>query len=283
LRFDLTADQLSTGDLIEWFKPRPAKRAWYRIFTSNSNSSSEDALGPSPLLAIQAHGDLHIGRFGIKKVLVTQLATQVDVDRGKIRLTALGAQLLQGTHQGNWVVDVSSHGTSTPDEASQSAQPVRYHGTGTLRDISLEQVGTLMKDAWITGTADGQFDVDGSGDNFRELVAHSDAKVQFVMRNGSLPHIEIPGSPVPLPVHRFSGELRLKTNAWKLSAGRLESHDGIYQVKGTVSKDSEFDFVLTRGDEQSWTVTGTLAEPQVAPVDRTEAKRAEADAKAVKP
>jgi hypothetical protein len=294
-QFDLTADQLSTGDLAEWFTPHPAKRAWYRILTADSNQP----LGPSPLFAIQARGKLHVGRFGLKKMFATQVATQVDVDRGKITLTALRAQLLQGTHQGNWVIDVSNHDVSNHDvlnhdasspdasthdaAAPSSAQPVRYHGSGTLQDISLEQVGTLMNDAWIAGTADGSFDVSGSGRSFRELLAGSDGKLQFAMRNGSLPHIEIPGAPVPLPVHRFSGDLRLKKGVWELSAGRLESRDGIYQVRGTVSTDSGCDFVLTRGDELSWTLTGTLADPHVAPVDRTEAKRAEADAKTVKP
>ena len=42
--FDLTADQLSTGDFAEWFTPHPAKRPWYRILNSNSN----EPLGPSP-------------------------------------------------------------------------------------------------------------------------------------------------------------------------------------------------------------------------------------------
>ena len=73
-------------------------------------------------------------------------------------------------------------------------------------------------DAWIAGTADGNFDLDGSGDSFRDLLARSDGKLRFVMRNGSLPHIEIPGSPVPLPVHRFAGELHLKKGVWELSA-----------------------------------------------------------------
>jgi hypothetical protein len=93
---------------------------------------------------------------------------------------------------------------------------------------------------------------------------------------------------VPLPVRRFAGELHLKKGAWELSAGRLESRDGIYQVSGTASPGSGFDFVLTRGDEQSWTLTGTLANPHVAPVghreaNRTEARRAEAGSETVKP
>jgi AsmA family len=284
-QFDLTADQLSTGDLAEWFTPHPAKRPWYRILNSNSNSDSNEPLGSSPLLAIQAHGNLQVGRFGLKKVTATQVATQVEVNRGRITLTALRAQLLEGTHQGNWVVDVSNHDMSNHDA---STQPVRYHGTGTLQDISLAQVGALMNDDWISGTADGNFDLDGSGDSFRQLLERADGKLQFVMRNGSLPHIEIPGSPVPLPVHRFAGELHLKKGAWELSAGRLESRDGTYQVRGTASPGSGFDFVLTRGDEQSWTLTGTLAKPHVAPAgrreaNRTEAKRVEAGAETVKP
>jgi AsmA family len=272
-QFDLTADQLSTGDLAEWFTPHPAKRPWYRILNSISNSN--EPLGSSPLLAIQARGNLHVGRFGLKKMSAAQVATQIEVDRGKITLTALRGQLLQGMHQGNWIIDVSN-------------QPVRYHGAGTLQDISLAQLGTLMNDDWISGTAGGNFEVDGSGDSFRQLLERSDGKLQFVMRNGSLSHIEIPGSPAPLPVHRFAGELRLKKGAWELSAGRLESRDGNYQVRGTASPGGGFDFVLTRGDEQSWTLTGTLANPHVAPVghretNRTEAKRVEAGAETVKP
>jgi hypothetical protein len=233
----------------------------------------------------------------LKKVPVTQVATQVNLDRGKITLTALRAQLLQGTHQGNWTIDlskhdlsnhdVSNHDMSTSDASTDdaSAPSVRYRGAGTLNDISLARVAMLMNDAWIAGTVDGNFDVEGSGDSFRELSAQSHGKLQFVMRNGSLPHIEIPGSPVPLPVHRFTGELHLKKGVWELSAGRLESRDGIYQVSGTDSPGSGFDFVLARGDEQSWTLTGTLAKPRITAGSRTVAKRTDANVnvKTIKP
>lgn len=269
LQFNLTTDQLSTKDFVEWFTPHPAKRPWYRILNPAEPS------GDSPFRAVQAHGSLHIGRFGLRKIVATQVATQMDVDRGKVTLTALRAQLLQGTYQGNWTIDASNHDESNHAESNQ---PVQYHGAGTLHDISLQQVGTLMNDAWITGTAEGSFDLDGSEDSFRELLARSDGKLQFVMRNGSLTHIEIPGSLVPLPVYRFAGELRLKQGTWELSDGRLESRDGIYRVSGTASRGSGLDFILKRGDEQSWGLTGTLAKPHIEPTSRTEA-----DAKSIKP
>jgi hypothetical protein len=270
VQFDLTADQLSTGDFAEWFTPPSARRPWYRIL----NSTSEPQ-GSSPLLAIQARGNLQVGRFGLKKVVATQVATQVDLDRGKITLTGLRGQLLQGTHQGNWIIDASHRDVSGQDT---SRGLVRYHGSGALRNISLAQVGALMNDAWITGTADGNFDLDGAGDSLHELVSRSDGKLQFVMRNGSLTHVEIPGAAGPLPVHRFAGELHLRKSAWELSAGRLESRDGFYQARGTASAGSGLDFVLTRSDGRSWTFAGTLAMPRVAAVSRTNA-----DAKPVKP
>ena len=262
--FDLTADQLSTGDFAEWFTPHPAKRPWYRILNSSERQ------GSSPLLAIQARGNLHVGRFGLQKLIATQVATQLDLDRGKITLTGLRGQLLQGTHRGNWTIDVSNR--------DASSQLVRYHGSGTLQNISLAQVGTLMNDGWITGTADGNFNLDGSADSFHKLLARSDGRLQFTMRNGGLTHVEIPGLAGPLPAHRFTGDLHLKKGAWELSAGRLESRDGIYQVSGTASPGGGFDFVLTRGDQRSWAVTGTLAKPLVAPVRRTET-----DAQTVQP
>jgi hypothetical protein len=217
---------------------------------------------------------LHVGRFALQNEIATQVMTQVDIDRGKVTLTALRALLLQGTYQGNWTIDASNH-LSNHSEPNQFLQ---YHSTGTLHDISLQQVSRLMNDAWITGTAEGDFDLDGFGNSLREVMAHSNGKLEFVMRNGSLTHLEIPGSPAPLPVHRFAGELHLKQGAWELSDGKLESRDGVYQVSGTASQDSGFDFMLTRGDEQSWIVTGTLAKPHVESVSRTEA-----DAKSFKP
>ena len=278
-QFDLSADQLSTADLAEWLTPHPAKRPWYRILNPNSDTSP----GSSPLLGVQAHGNLHIGRFRLEKMIATQIASQVEVDRGKITLSMLRAQLLQGTHQGNWTIDISRDEVSNSNESSpkglthdEFAVGIRYRGSGTLRDISLTQVAKLMNDDWVTGTADGGFELDGSAESFHGLLANSDGKLRFVMWNGAFPHIDLPGSPAPLPVHRFTGDVHLKKGRWELTAGKLESRDGVYQVSGAASASKGCDFVLTRGDDQSWELTGTLAAPSVAPANGAVAKRTEA-------
>ena len=258
-QFDLTADQLSTGDLVEWFTPHPAKRPWYRIL------SSTDQQGPSPLLALQAHGSLHVGRLGLKKLLATQVSTQLTVNRGKIALTALHGQLLQGTHQGNWTIDAT-------------VLPPLYHGTGAMQNISLSQLVALMNEAWIAGSGDGGFEVETSGGNLGDLLAHADGKLNFVMRNGRLNHVQISSAEGPLPVHLFTGDLRVKKGVWELSGGRLESRDGIYRVSGTDSATAGLDVMFTRDDDQSWNLTGTLTKPHVAPVNQ-EISRTDANTK----
>ncbi len=260
-QFDLNADRLSAGALAEWFTPHPAKRPWYRILSSGDQVSGEQ--GHSRLLALQAHGTLHVAQFEMNNALATQVTTALTADHGKIRLDHVRGQFLQGIHEGTWTVDVS-------------ARPPEYHGSGTLQNISLDRLATLMNDAWITGNTDGTFDVGTSGVSFRELLTNADGKLQFAMRNGSFAHVEIPGAPTPLPAYRFNGELRLKDREWRLSAGRLESRDGLYQVSGTSSSAGGINFTFTRGDEQAWNITGTISKPHTMPADqeisRTETK-----------
>jgi hypothetical protein len=251
--FDLEADQLAASDLVEWVAPRAAQRPWYRIL------NSADASGISPLLAVEAKGVLHLGHLELNRVLASQIATQIELDRGKIRLTNLRAQLLQGTHQGNWTIDLST-------------QPPKYQAAGTLQNISLAHLGALMHDAWVAGSADAKFEGTASGASFADLLADASGQFQFIMKNGSLTHLDSPNAARPFPVHRFTGALRLEKGNWELSAGRLESRDGIYQVNGTASTNGGLKVLFTRGDEQSWNLTGTLTKPRLERMNRTQAE-----------
>jgi hypothetical protein len=254
-QFDLAADQLSTSDLTEWFTPHPAKRPWYRPLSAGAQE------GPSPLLRLQAKGSVHVNHLGLRKVAATQVASRVELDRGRITLTGLQGQILDGMHRGAWFIDASS-------------QTLRYQGKGTLQGVSLAQAAGLMGDAWVTGTADGKYDLASTGNTIADLVAHAEGDLQFSMQNGTLKNIELAGGAKPFPVHRFRGELKLKKGSWELRAGKLESRDGIYQVSGSASPDGGLDFVFVRGDEQKWNVTGPLAKPRVVPANRTEARTA---------
>ena len=260
-QFDLTADQAGTADLAEWLRERATKRPWYRILAAS------DQQGPSPLLALKAHGRVHVGRLNVGKAAATQLSAQMAIDRGKVLITGLHAQFLHGMHQGDWIIEASG-------------SPPRYHGTGNFQDISLAQAGSLMNTTWISGTADGRFELECSGATFRDLLTSGVGKLDFNMRNGSLTHIEIPRTPGPLPVSRFTGTLETRKGVWELSEGRLESRDGVYQVRGTATTEAGLNITFTRGDEQSWNVTGTLAKPHSTTTTRTEVSRKEPHLKA---
>jgi hypothetical protein len=175
---------------------------------------------------------------------------------------------MQGSHQGNWAIDLNR---------GSAASGIRFRGTGTLLNISLDQLSTVMNDAWISGSASGNYEI--KGNDFRNLLSASDGKLQFVMRNGSLPRIEIAGAPAPLPVQRFSGALAFADGAWSLTGGLLESQDSVYKVSGTATSRNKLDFILTGADDRSWNITGSLADPHTAASVPTEVKRTEADAK----
>jgi len=252
-QFDLAVDQVSSADLVEWFTPHPAKRPWYRILAAS------DTQRKSPLLAVQAEGMLRINRLSLKKVDATLIEARVELDHGKITLRDLRGQVFQGTHQGHWVIDASE-------------QPMRYRLEGTLQGASLAQVGAVMNDPWVTGTADARFDLTATGFKFAELLGHIDGQVKFAMQNGSFARFGLQEAAKPFPVHLFAGRVQVKNGIWNLSAGRIESHDGIYQISGTVSPSAGLNLLMTRGDEQKWKVTGTLLKPRPARADRTEAR-----------
>jgi uncharacterized protein involved in outer membrane biogenesis len=208
---------------------------------------------------MRARGHLRINRLSLKDVDASQIVAQVDLDRGKIALTGLRGQVFQGTHQGDWVIDVS-------------ATPPHYQAKGQLQNISMAQMSAAMNDVWATGIADSEFDLTTSGVNFSDMLAHAEGALQFTVRNGTLARLELPDAAKPFPVHLFAANVKIKNGTWKLNTGKLESHDGIYQVSGAASPVSGLNLILTRGDEQSWNITGTLLKPNVAHATRTEAR-----------
>lgn len=253
VQFDLEADHLSSNEMVEWFTPHPVQRPWYRILAASEPS------GQSPLLGIRAAGQLRVKRLSLKKIEATQIVAQVDLDRGKIAFHQLRGQTLQGTYRGDCMIDASTI-------------PLRYQASGALQNVSLAQVGAAMNDSWATGTVDGKFSLTTSGNSLPELLEHAEGDLQFALRNGVLTHVDLPDAPRPFAVHSFTGSLAVKSRVWRLSDGKLESHDGLYQASGTATPGSGLNIRLTRGDEQTWNVTGTLLKPIAARTSRTEAR-----------
>ena len=270
-QFDLSADSLSKADLTEWFSEHSTKRPWYRVLDTNSENASNAPAGAPQFLSMRAQGTLRVGRFSVDGITATRVSSILEFERGKLSLTGLSGELLQGTHHGNWVVDF------TPPVATSGP---KFRGTGTVSNISLDQVSAAMNDSWISGVADATYVV--SGADLRDLLHNAEAKVKFVMLNGSLPHIDLADAAQPLRVDRFSGDLLLNAGEWRLPDAILKSQGDRYKVSGTATSTKNLDFVLNNDDDRSWSITGSLAEPHIARsgISTPEVKRTEADVKA---
>jgi hypothetical protein len=271
LRFDLTADRFSNADLASWLIPKAADHPWYSILNSTTNSG---AGAPSPLKNICAVGKLQVGQFEINKLSISQIVTAAGICRGKITLPGLKARLLHGTHQGNWTIDATQFSFAGPDNSTNA---IAFHGDGTFTDISLSQLSALTNEHWIDGKGDARFEVAGSTDSLHDALTHSDAKAHVTLRNGVLPRVELPGGSSPLPVHRFTGDLQLNRGVWELSDGILQSRDGLYRISGKATpaagaETMTLDLSLTRGDDQRFTIAGTLVKPLVTAGSRTVAR-----------
>jgi hypothetical protein len=97
------------------------------------------------------------------------------------------------------------------------------------------------------------------------------------MRDGILSHVIIGESAQPFQVTRLSGQAQLHAGTVEISNAKLDSPDGKYQLSGTVSLKREVDLKLARVPNGvtpvGYAITGTLAEPRVAPLGGTEQAR----------
>lgn len=244
VRFDLHADEIAAGELSQLLNPDPRKRPWYRFL------SSSPAPGASYLTTLHATGTLTANRVQLDQLVASKVSANVDLENGKLRLADLRADLLGGKHVGEWKADFNA---KTPE----------YTGSGILDHVALVQVADAMHDNWITGVATAKYRMTTSGMTRSDLLSSAVASLQVDMRDGSLPHITLAGTPGPLHIHRLAAHMLLRNGAFDIQEGKLETPGGIYQVSGTASLGRALDVKLSRGGAHGFNITGTLTEPRV--------------------
>ncbi len=163
-------------------------------------------------------------------------------------------------------------------------KPPVYSGSGTVTEISLGHLAAAhlaaTRDEWITGTADGSYQVTASGLTSDEFWQSAKGAAQFDMRNGILPHISLGEDAEPLKVERFEGSARLRDAKLELEEGQLDSPEGLFRVSGTASLGRELDLKLARITIMNsaipvptgYTITGTVTEPRVVPLSNPETR-----------
>ncbi len=252
INFDLHADEVSTDRLNQWLNPS-ASRPWYRF------GLATDSGGHSFFTATHASGTLTAYRAVVRNLIATRVSAKLQLDQGKLRLSDVSAEVFGGRHQGEWRADFT-------------AKPPVYAGNGTLDGVALAEVADAMQDNWIAGTAGARYQLELAGFSFGELVESAKGSLRFDMRDGALPHVMV--SAAPLRIRRFTGVLTAKDNDIELQDASLEAPTANYAVSGKASLSRKLDFKLLSEGATGYSVTGTLADPRVVPVRRSETQAA---------
>src|SRR5580658_360446 len=253
VRFNLNTEEVGLGEISAWLGSQPSQRRWYQMLTSSEPAA------PTFLDNLRASGKVSAGRLRIHDVAASRVSASLDLDHRKLKISDLRADLLGGTHRGDWQADFTAEA------------PV-YSATGTLTGISLRQMADAMHDAWIAGTAGGTYQLTASGVDSAAFWESAEGGVQFDVRDGILSHISLTSDEGPLRIEHWQGHARLRDGKIGIDKGKLISPVGAYDVSGTASLGRVLDLKLTRGSDVKpagagslvYSITGTLAEPHVA-------------------
>jgi uncharacterized protein involved in outer membrane biogenesis len=254
VRFNLAADNVDTTALARLVTASP-QIPWYRFL-----SSSVKPRVPF-LAALRASGKLTAGRLTIHGLTASRVSADAQLDAGKLQLANLRADVMGGTHRGEWTADFT-------------AQPPAYRGSGTFDHVALAQLSMAMHDGWVTGTASGRYEVAAFGSMMPQLLTSASGHLEVQARDGSLPHLVLAASGPQLRVNRFAGNLLLHDGQVEISDGKLDAPSGIYEVSGTVSLAKTWNLQLTRDGSRTINVTGTLTTPRVLPATAPETRAA---------
>lgn len=254
VHFDLHADEIATDRLNQLVNPHVRQRPWYGFLSSS-------APGVPYLLTVHAAGKLTANRVVVRKLVGDRVSANVELNKGKLRLSDLRADVLGGKHIGEW-------------EADFTAKPPEYSGSGTLERVSLDQLSASMNDDWITGSATATYRVKTSGADASELLASAVGSFKLDARDGLLSHIALTEGTGPLQLRRLAGDLTFQDGKFEIQDGKLETPAGIFQVNGTASLTRVLNLKLSREGATGFTVTGTLTEPHVSPIVSPETQAA---------
>ena len=252
VHFALSANRIALGELNEWANPS-AKRPWYRVLESSAPAAASEA---SFLTTVRATGQISADSLLIRNMAATRVRAKVRLDGGKLQISDLEGDFYGGKHRGQWQADLR-------------AKPTVCSGSGSLQEVSLKELGAAMKNDWMSGTAETNYEMKGPCSP--EFWKSVEGSVKFDMRNGVLPPSALETAPAensePFQVTDFAGQAQLREGEIEIKEGKLDSSSARFQVSGTASLQGELDLRLAGSGNGAaaagYTITGTLAEPRV--------------------
>jgi hypothetical protein len=254
--FDLSTNQLTLSEVAQWVSPRPQPRPWYRLPASN------DQPGPTFFTSLHADGSVTANRLLLRGIAANHVSADLSLDAGKLHLSDLRGEFLGGKHRGEWQADFS-------------VKPAVYTGSGAITGIALRQLASAMHDEWIAGTASGSYQITASGAASSDFWNSAEGAVQFDVRDGTLPHLQLVNDGDPLTIDQLQGRAHLQSGKIEVKEARLDSPSGKFQVTGTALLTRALDLKFTSkpdatGGAKTYAISGTVAEPRVTQVSNPE-------------
>lgn len=256
IHFALNTNRVAIRDLKDWVNPHLRTRPWYRVLTFDA------AAHPVWWSTLHASGHVTADHVPIHGIDATHVAANLTLEDGKLRLTGLTGDVLQGKHRGEWNVDFAK-------------APALCTGSGNLAGISLAAIASTMRDGWVAGTATASYEFKGrcAGDFWRS----ADGKLHLEATHGVFPHLLLQDGAEQLQASEIVGDARLHDGEIEIADTQLVSSHGSYKLSGTASLHREINLKLTRTSggaaNVGYSIMGTLQAPRVVPLTRTEQAR----------
>jgi hypothetical protein len=244
IHVDLHADELSTDDLNRLFNPSVGRK-WYQFGVGDTS-----ALG-----GLTVEGRITASQLAIKSVMAHDVATRVSLESGKLRLSDFRAEVFGGSMAGDW-------------QANFRADPPAYSGTGHLDRAAMTQIAQVVEQAHATGILSATYKVSLLGWSQSDLLNSAAATLEFTWAEGTLRNAALDSSGSELQVNILTAQGEWRKGRLELTAGRMETPGGIYQITGTAGR--QLNLKLRSGNARVYQFSGTLDQPRIVAVSASE-------------
>jgi hypothetical protein len=243
-RLDLKFADLDVEKLDALLNPRRKGRPWYRFFGSGSEESA--------LPGLNADGQIVADKLSLGTFAATHFSSGFNLKQGELKLQNVKAELLGGSHDGEWQVDFRG-------------KAPRYAGKGNLRKVNLSQAAALAKQPLGPGTLDAALEMKFEGWKGSEIADSMVASADFTWTNGVLRTITAPGHS-PWTMSRFWGKAVFEKGSLRFEDCRMTTPGGSYSVSGTSTSDYQLALQLSPEKGSSLRISGTLNKPELTVV-----------------
>jgi hypothetical protein len=251
IHFNLKSNQVAMSELSAWLRPTPKARPWYRVLAPSATT-------PSFFANLHASGHIETEHLQIHSVEATHVSAKLALQGGKLKISNLSADVLGGKFLGQWETDFTS-------------KPAVSTSSGSLRGVLLAGMAQVMNDPWISGTASGTYQLTAQGGTAAEMWQSAEGSLHFDARDGVLTHVSLE-DPEPLRFADLTGQLRLRTREMEIKDATLDTDAGAFELSGIASSAHDLQFKLLHAGRSAsgYAISGTLAQPQVAPLSNPE-------------